>query len=99
MHVATGYFLKEINDNIVLTLKAYDEGTLFAFIPGQAHEREEILYGFDLSIQTKKKMFLSLNFKTLDLTDKKKKKSLKYKLSLVNNIKDFTGVAFIFEDI
>lgn len=99
-HVATGFFLQETQQGIVLTTRAYDDGTLFKFIQDQSSPIEQIQYGEVLAVQALSGKFL--NLKVNDIKDnimRKKNKKEKFKVGLSMGLENFTGVAFSFVDV
>lgn len=98
-HVVTGYFVQEQMQGIVLTPHGYGEGTLFVFSPDQNALKGLIMYGVVLSIQTARGRYFNLDVKETVKNELKSKKMEKLPLGLTNAVKNFTGVAFIFEDV
>ena len=102
-HVATGRFLQETSEGILLTLKGYGEGTLFSFISDQVQNQKDIQFGSMLAIKTQKNRFFNLEISEVEKThgvDKRKlTKKQRYKINLLTNVKNFTGVAFLIEDV
>ena len=80
-----------------MTLKSYEDGTLFNFNPDE-QTRGKILYGVVLSILTSRKKFINFDFYSAEV-DAKDTKSEKFKISLIKSTKNFSGVAFVIEDV
>lgn len=97
-HVATGYLLQEIGSSIILTTKASEEGTLFSFIPDQQLEEPHMKFGIAMCIQTHKKRYLNLELPNVDENDTVKQET-KFKIEVISSTRNFTGVAFVLEDV
>ena len=98
-HLATGMFLQEQEEEIKLVPEAYQKGTLFTLEPDFETPEESIRFGMILTVKTESFKFLKVKepSKSHSFVSRNQKQKLGIDLSL--NKKDYSGVAFVIEDV
>lgn len=93
-------FIRESDNATELTSNDKDPATLFNLTTEQVDQNdEEVKFGAILSFQTRSKKFVSVSSEYQELYPHKSYISEKYKLCLKRDTKDYSGVAFLIEDV
>ncbi|CAG9318629.1 unnamed protein product [Blepharisma stoltei] len=99
-HLPTGLFLREGENAIELTSNDKDPATLFTLSSESAdYHEDEIKFGSILSFCTESGQFICVSNENPHFSNKKENKGEKHKIGLRKDTKDYSGVAFLIEDV
>lgn len=98
-HLATGWFLVKLGKELVLAKKMNEDMKgEFELVPQSVTTEEEIQFGLIFSLKNSDEL-VSVDFKEEVTTFIQKKTRTMYPLSFVKSKKEYSGVAFVFEDV